>query len=293
MLINERSHTDWEFSMRLNFNGLHKSTYLWMLRFRTLKGCENNSFWVQTRIERRRHECDRLGIQCFPCPPPTLIHEHGSRLKALWFQSRLSRLCFTLSVLRTDEKRNLKLSSQMITTLSFLNGLTGVPWRPCHQVERRYQSRLQDVKDRLEQSDSTNRSLQNYVQFLKASYANVFGDSALTSTLRSPSPIWRPLRSFPWATSKTCVWVERAAVCWRRNASVCCGFSSSALSRFPNTLTCRPILLVRFQPLLSFHYCHCHALRPFRWRVCTKTNWLNWLIHWLVDFPLSFNKVCT
>lgn len=57
------------------------------------------------------------------------------------------------------------------------------------QVERRYQSRLQDVKDRLEQSDSTNRSLQNYVQFLKASYANVFGDSVLSSSLRAPSPI--------------------------------------------------------------------------------------------------------
>lgn len=56
------------------------------------------------------------------------------------------------------------------------------------QVERRYQSRLQDVKDRLEQSDSTNRSLQNYVQFLKASYANVFGDLALSSSLRASSP---------------------------------------------------------------------------------------------------------
>lgn len=57
------------------------------------------------------------------------------------------------------------------------------------QVERRYQSRLQDLKDRLEQSDSTNRSLQNYVQFLKASYANVFGDVALNGSLRAPSPI--------------------------------------------------------------------------------------------------------
>lgn len=56
------------------------------------------------------------------------------------------------------------------------------------QMERRYQSRLQDVKDRLEQSDSTNRSLQNYVQFLKASYAHVFGDVALSSSLRAPSP---------------------------------------------------------------------------------------------------------
>uniref|UniRef100_A0A671QMB2 Outer dense fiber protein 2 n=1 Tax=Sinocyclocheilus anshuiensis TaxID=1608454 RepID=A0A671QMB2_9TELE len=58
------------------------------------------------------------------------------------------------------------------------------------QAERRYQSRLQDVKDRLEQSDSTNRSLQNYVQFLKSSYVNVFGDPALTgSSFHTPSPI--------------------------------------------------------------------------------------------------------
>lgn len=62
------------------------------------------------------------------------------------------------------------------------------------QVERRYQSRLQDMKDRLEQSDSTNRSLQNYVQFLKASYASVFGDSTLTSTsLQAHSAIWHPV----------------------------------------------------------------------------------------------------
>ena len=47
------------------------------------------------------------------------------------------------------------------------------------QAERRYESRLQDLKARLEQSESTNRSMQNYVQFLKSSYANVFADSAL------------------------------------------------------------------------------------------------------------------
>ncbi|KAK1788395.1 hypothetical protein P4O66_016824, partial [Electrophorus voltai] len=58
------------------------------------------------------------------------------------------------------------------------------------EAERTYQRRLQDVKDRLEQSDSTNRSLQNYVQFLKASYASVFGDSTLTgSSLRTHSAI--------------------------------------------------------------------------------------------------------
>lgn len=52
-------------------------------------------------------------------------------------------------------------------------------------MERRYQSQLQNMKDRLEQSDSTNRSLQNYVQFLKTSYGNVFGDSLLASWLQN------------------------------------------------------------------------------------------------------------
>lgn len=49
------------------------------------------------------------------------------------------------------------------------------------QMERRFQSQLQNMKDRLEQSDSTNRSLQNYVHFLKTSYGSVFGDSLLAS----------------------------------------------------------------------------------------------------------------
>ena len=47
------------------------------------------------------------------------------------------------------------------------------------QTERKFNSRLYDLKDRLEQSHSTNRSMQNYVQFLKNSYANVFGDSSV------------------------------------------------------------------------------------------------------------------
>ena len=51
------------------------------------------------------------------------------------------------------------------------------------QAERRNQSKLQDARDRLEQAESTNRSMRNYVNFLKKSYTNVFGtDSSLTST---------------------------------------------------------------------------------------------------------------
>lgn len=48
-------------------------------------------------------------------------------------------------------------------------------------MERRFQNQLQNMKERLEQSDSTNRTLQNYVQFLKVSYGNVFGDSLVQS----------------------------------------------------------------------------------------------------------------
>ncbi|PWA24036.1 hypothetical protein CCH79_00019127 [Gambusia affinis] len=61
--------------------------------------------------------------------------------------------------------------------------------RNIEEAERRYQSRLQDLQDRLEQSDSTNRSLQNYVQFLKASYASVFSDGLLCGPRRPPSPV--------------------------------------------------------------------------------------------------------
>lgn len=59
-----------------------------------------------------------------------------------------------------------------------------------HQAERRFQSRLQDLKDRLEQSESTNRSMQNYVHFLKSSYTNVFGEAALSSSpIRPRTPL--------------------------------------------------------------------------------------------------------
>lgn len=51
------------------------------------------------------------------------------------------------------------------------------------QMEKRFQCKLQDMKNQLEQVNSSNRSLQNYVNYLKASYADVFGDSSLTSAL--------------------------------------------------------------------------------------------------------------
>ncbi|XP_047227770.1 outer dense fiber protein 2 isoform X3 [Girardinichthys multiradiatus] len=86
---------------------------------------------------------------------------------------------------RSNQSMIVELETQLSRTASEMDQLR----RRKEEVERRYQSRLQDLKDRLEQSDSTNRSLQNYVQFLKASYTNVFSDVALGGSLRAPSPI--------------------------------------------------------------------------------------------------------
>lgn len=116
--------------------------------------------------------------------------EYSTHSKILDLQTQLSRT--------TSEINQLRHSKEEVKTS--INSLFKIPmYQLCQyvckvciydaQVERRYQSRLQDVKDRLEQSDSTNRSLQNYVQFLKASYANVFGDLPFSSSLHAPSPI--------------------------------------------------------------------------------------------------------
>ncbi|XP_029058649.1 outer dense fiber protein 2 isoform X2 [Monodon monoceros] len=85
---------------------------------------------------------------------------------------------------RAAQNKILDLEAQLNRTKTELNQLR----RSRDDADRRYQSRLQDLKDRLEQSESTNRSMQNYVQFLKSSYANVFGDGPYTSYLTS-SPI--------------------------------------------------------------------------------------------------------
>uniref|UniRef100_UPI00398E3E25 outer dense fiber protein 2 isoform X1 n=2 Tax=Pristiophorus japonicus TaxID=55135 RepID=UPI00398E3E25 len=87
---------------------------------------------------------------------------------------------------RTTQSKILDLETQMSRTKTELTQIR----RSKDDAERRFQSRLQDLKDRLEQSECTNRSMQNYVQFLKSSYANVFGETVLTSSpVRTRSPL--------------------------------------------------------------------------------------------------------
>ncbi|XP_042339065.1 outer dense fiber protein 2-like [Plectropomus leopardus] len=78
---------------------------------------------------------------------------------------------------RASQSKALDLQSQLSRAKSEQSQLQ----RSKEEMERRFQSQLQSMKDRLEQSDSTNRSLQNYVHFLKTSYGNVFGDSMIAS----------------------------------------------------------------------------------------------------------------
>ncbi|XP_068430423.1 outer dense fiber protein 2 isoform X2 [Clinocottus analis] len=126
----------------------------------------------QLRLEEKSRECSLLNRKL----EEALGHAHQQ-------MSETRGLAATKE--RSTQNKILDLEAQLSRMSSGINQLR----RSKEEVERRYQSRLQDMKDRLEQSDSTNRSLQNYIQFLKASYANVFGDLALDSSLRSHSPV--------------------------------------------------------------------------------------------------------
>ncbi|MBN3286317.1 ODFP2 protein, partial [Polyodon spathula] len=127
----------------------------------------------QLRLEEKTRECSVMGRQLEAAIDDAKRQVDQNRDRAV-------------SKERATQAKVLDLETQLSRTKTELNQHR----RSKEDADRRFQSRLQDLRDRLEQSESTNRSLQNYVQFLKASYANVFGDSALaSSTLRSPSPI--------------------------------------------------------------------------------------------------------
>uniref|UniRef100_A0A8C2URQ0 Outer dense fiber protein 2 n=1 Tax=Chinchilla lanigera TaxID=34839 RepID=A0A8C2URQ0_CHILA len=125
----------------------------------------------QLRLEEKTRECGSLARQLEGALEDARRQVEQTKEQAL-------------SKERAAQNKILDLETQLSRTKTELSQLR----RSREDADRRYQSRLQDLKDRLEQSESTNRSMQNYVQFLKSSYANVFGDSPYTSFLTS-SPI--------------------------------------------------------------------------------------------------------
>ncbi|CAO2607256.1 Outer dense fiber protein 2 [Lemmus lemmus] len=127
---------------------------------------------AELRLEEKMRECGSLARQL-----ETAIEDARRQVEQTKEQA-LSKEC-------AAQSKILDLETQLSTTKTELGQLQ----RTCDDVDHRYQSWLQDLKDRLEQSESTNRSRQNYVQFLKSSYANVFGDGPYTSSYLTNSPI--------------------------------------------------------------------------------------------------------
>ncbi|XP_037114889.1 outer dense fiber protein 2-like isoform X1 [Syngnathus acus] len=78
---------------------------------------------------------------------------------------------------RRSQSKALDLQEQLSRAEAQLSQLH----RSKEEMERRFQNQLKNLKERLDQADQTNRSLQNYVRFLKTSYGNVFGEPFLPS----------------------------------------------------------------------------------------------------------------
>ncbi|XP_047446968.1 outer dense fiber protein 2-like [Mugil cephalus] len=119
---------------------------------------------IQQQLEEKTHECGVLSIQL----QQTLDDAQRQ------VDSSMQRV---LAKEKASQSRALDLHSQLSQAKTELSQVH----RSKEEMERRFKSQLQNMKDRLEQSDSTNRSLHNYVHFLKTSYGNVFGDSMLAS----------------------------------------------------------------------------------------------------------------
>ncbi|XP_016314717.1 outer dense fiber protein 2b isoform X2 [Sinocyclocheilus anshuiensis] len=121
---------------------------------------------TQLRLEERSRECDSIYRQL------EQAREEAQRQVGQSLERVLSKE-------RSAQSKMLDLESQ----LSLAKNELGQLRRSKEDMEKRFQCKLQDMKNQLEQVNSANRSLQNYVHYLKASYTNVFGDSALTSSL--------------------------------------------------------------------------------------------------------------
>ena len=86
------------------------------------------------------------------------------------------------------------------------------------QNERRFNSQLYDLRNRLEQSHCTNRSLQSYIEFLKNSYTAVFSDTIAglpTANQRSACGESTTRTLYQWYNGGWVEWVVMGNVCWR------------------------------------------------------------------------------
>ncbi|XP_016898547.1 outer dense fiber protein 2-like isoform X2 [Cynoglossus semilaevis] len=130
----------------------------------TMTSQESSIHSLQQQMEERNRECSVLNRQLQHAVDDAQ-RQMDDNVQKVWAKERVS------------QSKALDLQSQLSRAKSELSQLQ----RSKEEMERRFQNQLQNMKERLEQSDSTNRTLQNYVQFLKVSYGNVFGDSLVQS----------------------------------------------------------------------------------------------------------------
>lgn len=52
------------------------------------------------------------------------------------------------------------------------------------ELEQNFTSRMSDLREKLDQSNNTNRTLQNYINSLKTAYSTLFNDTLPTSLTR-------------------------------------------------------------------------------------------------------------
>ena len=79
-----------------------------------------------------------------------------------------------------QDRANLSRIADLETQLSRANSVATQLRKSKEDGERRYQSKIHDYQDRLEQANSSKRSMENYANFLKTSYASVFNDTSGT-----------------------------------------------------------------------------------------------------------------
>ena len=88
----------------------------------------------------------------------------------------------------SQEQANTSRISDLEAQLGRANNLATQFRKSKDDLERRYHARVHDLQDRLEQANSTKRSLENYITFLKSSYTTVFNDSSSHHVPASPIP---------------------------------------------------------------------------------------------------------
>ncbi|CAF1360367.1 unnamed protein product [Rotaria magnacalcarata] len=129
---------------------------------------------AQSRLNAKSYELASMNKQISLTQTDIKAREDSFGSKERLFQQRVSDLEQQISKLRLE-----------CTQLK----------REKDEVERRYTSQLGELRDKLEQSNNNNRSMQNYVNSLKTTYASVFNDTlpppftttSLTQFTKAPS----------------------------------------------------------------------------------------------------------